>query len=214
MDLSPSSGRFNRSLESRQASFYPQGSVPRAMPVQGPPYVYLYPQPGYQSIACIPGQYALHAQPISRNSSLISEQRSASSIGQPQISSMTPSISRTYTPQPKANSTPFPAFTTPSARAHWPPIITSTPTPPPTISTPQHARTSTACVSGKTREQHHVALQERLKKAAEADSSRRLSRGEKDAKTVKSKLKEEQKAKEEAAPLRGLCRERRKSWSV
>jgi translation initiation factor 4G len=198
MDLSPPSGSFNRSLESGQAGFYPQGF---AMPVQSSPYKYpqMYqnqdmppqsPQPGYQPFAYIPGQYDPHAQPISRNSSPISEQRPASSIGQPQTPSMTPSISRTYTPQPNLNSTPSlafprptrksativikrpdgeaidvesfkpPAVSTPSSQARRPPTITPTPMSPSTVSTPQHARTSSASVGGKTPEQIRREFQE------------------------------------------------------
>jgi hypothetical protein len=92
IDLSPPSGSFNRSLESRQASFYPQGFDPQAITKQYYPYKYpqiyqnqdippQFPRPGYQPFAHIPGQYDPHAQPISRNSSPISEQRPASSIG-------------------------------------------------------------------------------------------------------------------------------------
>jgi translation initiation factor 4G len=210
MNLSPSGDSFNRFPESRQASFYPQGFDPRATHVQGPPYKYpqMYPirdmppqspQPGYQPIAHIPGQYDPHAQPISRNSSPVSEQRPASSIGQPQTPSITPSISRTYTPQPNPNSTPFPAFTrptrksvaivikrpdgeaidvesfkalavsTPSTRVRRPPTITPTHMPPSTVSTPQHARTSSASVGGKTPEQIRRELQELV--------IRRLGRG-------------------------------------
>jgi translation initiation factor 4G len=165
-------------LRSKQASFYPQGIQPRAMPMQNATYVYtqmqlgqyiplqLPNQPGYQSSAYFPGKYAPPTtQPISRNSSPISEQRPAAIIGQPQTPSMTPSISYTYTPQPKAISTPLPTFRRParksaaiiikrpdseaidvesfkaptlptqSAQTRPPPVVTPTPTPPSKSST-------------------------------------------------------------------------------
>jgi translation initiation factor 4G len=171
---------FQVDPRSKQASFYPHGIQPQAMPMpmQNAPYVYtqmqlgqykpLQPpnQPGYQSSAYFPGKYAPQTtQPISRNSSPISEQRPAVIIRQPQPPSMTPSMSYTYTPQPKAISTPSPTFRrparksaaiiikrpdseaidvesfkaptppTPSAQARPPPVVTFTPTPPSKSST-------------------------------------------------------------------------------
>jgi translation initiation factor 4G len=233
MDLSPCSGDFNRFLTSKQASFYPQATFdPRGMSMPNAPYMYPQmqqmqymppqsPQPGYQQPnAYIPGQYAPQGQPMSRNSSQMSEQRPASSMGQPQTPSMTPSVSHTHTPQPKANPTPSPAFTRPtrksaaivikrpdgeaidvesfkapaspaaSARARTPPVIASTPTPPPKSSTPQHARTDSAAVSGKTQEQIRLEIQEKVKKAAETD------------KAVADQAKAEEEAKAAEAKLK------------
>jgi len=241
MDLSPCSGDFNRFLTSKQATFYPQGFDPRAMPMQNAPYMYPQmqymggpppqsPQPGYQQPnSYIPGQYAPQTQPMSRNSSQMSEQRPASSMGQPQTPSMTPSVSHTHTPQPKANPTPSPAFTRParknaaivimrpdggaidvesfkapaspalSTRARTPPVIASTPTPPPKSLTPQHARTDSAAAGGKTQEQIRLEIQEKVKKVAEADKAvADQAKAEEDAKAAEAKLKEEEKAKEEA----------------
>ena len=242
MDLSPCSGDFNRFLTSKQATFYPQPFDPRAMAMQNAPYMYPQmqqmgysmppqsPQPGYQQPnAYIPGQYAPQGQPMSRNSSQMSEQRPASSMGQPQTPSMTPSVSHTHTPQPKANPAPSPAFTrptrksaaipikrpdgeaidvesfkapaspAPSARARTPPVIASTPTPPPKSSTPQHARADSAAVSGKTQEQIRLEIQEKVKKAAEAEKAvADQAKADEEAKAAEAKLKEEQKAKEEA----------------
>jgi translation initiation factor 4G len=78
-------------------------------------------------------------------------------------------------------------------RARTPPVIASTPTPPPKPSTPQqHARTDSAAPAGKTTEQIRLEMMEKVKKAAEADKV------DEAAKAAEAKLKEEEKAKEEA----------------
>ncbi len=242
MDLSPCSGDFNRFLTSKQAGYYGPPYDPRTMPMQNAPYMYpqmgpmgfmggppASPQPGYQQTnTYIPGQYAPQAQPMSRNSSQMSE-RPASSMGQPQTPSLTPAVSHTHTPQPNANPTPSPAITrptrksaaivikrpdgeaidvesfkapaspAPSVRARTPPVIASTPTPPPKSSTPQHARSDSAAVGGKTQEQIRLEIQEKVKKAAEADKAiADQAKADEDAKAAEAKLKEEQKVKEEA----------------
>jgi translation initiation factor 4G len=243
MDLSPCSGDFNRFLTSKQASYgYPPQQYDPRMSMQNAPYMFpqmqgmgymsgppASPQPNYQQPNYIPGQYAPQGQPMSRNSSQMSEQRPASSMGQPQTPSMTASVSHPHTPQPKANPTPSPVFTrttrksaaivikrpdgeaidvesfkapaspAPSARARTPPVIASTPTPPPKPATPQHARTDSAAIGGKTQEQIRLEIQEKVKKAAEADKAvADQAKAEEDAKAAEAKLKEEQKAKEEA----------------
>lgn len=198
--------------------------------MQGGPYIYPQmqfmnpppqsPQPGYQQPSYISGQYAPQAQPMSRNSSQMSEHRPASSMGQPQTPSITPAT-HAHTPQPKPNSAASPAFArpprksaaivikrpdgealdveafkapaspTPSNRTRTPPVIASTPPPPPKPSTPQHARTDSAAV--KTQEQIRLEVMEKVKKAAEADKL-----ADSQAKAAEAKLKEEEKAKEEA----------------
>lgn len=128
------------------------------------------PQPGYQQ-PFIPGQYNAAPQPqaMSRTSSQISE-RPNSSLGQPQTPSMPPSAMH-HTPQKPAATTPSafqrtvrrsaaiiiknpdgdivklpvskpPASPAPSnVSSKTPPVVVSTPTPPPKSVTPQHART-------------------------------------------------------------------------
>ncbi|KAF8865861.1 hypothetical protein BDZ45DRAFT_579508 [Acephala macrosclerotiorum] len=133
MDLSPSSGDFDRFLTMKQ-SYYTQPPYDARMPMQGAPYMYPHvanmgympapqsPQPGFQmpnnyQPTYVPGQYATQAQPMSRNSSQMSEQRPASSMGQPQTPSMTPSISHANTPQPKPASTPSNTFSKPARKS-------------------------------------------------------------------------------------------------
>ncbi|EPQ64525.1 hypothetical protein BGT96224_5158B [Blumeria graminis f. sp. tritici 96224] len=75
----------------------------------GPPQS---PQPGYQQPHYTPGQYAPQAQQMSRNSSQMSEQRPASSMGQPQTPSIPP-VSHPLTPQTKSIPKPAASFTRP-----------------------------------------------------------------------------------------------------
>lgn len=115
-------------------SYYTQPPYDARMPMQGAPYMYPHvanmgympapqsPQPGFQmpnnyQPTYVPGQYATQAQPMSRNSSQMSEQRPASSMGQPQTPSMTPSISHANTPQPKPASTPSNTFSKPARKS-------------------------------------------------------------------------------------------------
>jgi translation initiation factor 4G len=122
MDISPEGGGFEQFLTmSQQQNFqgYPPPFDTRmGMPMQQAPYMYpamgqmnaymnappQSPQPNFQQpSAYIPSQYGAQTQPMSRNSSQMSEQRPASSMGgQPGTPSMTPSVSNTHTPQPKA----------------------------------------------------------------------------------------------------------------
>ena len=238
MDISPEGGGFDQFLTMRQQQNYgfpPQAYADRmGMPMQTAPYMFPQmqymngapqaQQPGYQQPnAYIPGQYAPQAQPMSRNSSQVSDQRPASSLGgQPQTPSMAPA--HTLPPQPKASPEPS-AFTRPTRksaaivikkpdgealnvenlkapaspalrdRARTPPVIASTPTPPPKASTPQqHARTDSAAL--KSQEQVRLEIMEKVKKAAEAtESAPKAGDGAKEA--ADAKLKEE-KAKEEA----------------
>jgi translation initiation factor 4G len=131
IDLSPASLDFDRFLTLKQGypNYQAQGFDPRGMPAMagaayypqmqfmqgGPPPQ--SPQPGYQQPNYIPGQYG--PQPMSRNSSQMSDQRPASSMGQPQTPSMTPSVSHSHTPQPqqKANATPSNSFSRPPRKS-------------------------------------------------------------------------------------------------
>jgi translation initiation factor 4G len=245
VDISPASGGFERLLTMTNQNYngYNQPYDHRGMPMANAPYMYPQvqqmgymtgppqsPQPVYQQPhAYIPGQYAPQGQPMSRNSSQMSEQRPASSMGQPQTPSMTPSASHSHTPQPKANPISSPAFTrptrksaailikkpdgdvvnveslkapgspapsNPSTRARTPPVIASTPTPPPKPSTPQHARTESAVPNSKTADQIRLEVMEKVKKAAEADKlAETKAKAEEAAKAAEAKLKEEEAAK-------------------
>ncbi|KAF4632122.1 hypothetical protein G7Y89_g6006 [Cudoniella acicularis] len=235
LDLSPASNDFDRFLTMRQNYYPTQAFDPRGMPMQATPYMYPQmqymsgpppqsPQPGYQQPnSYIPGQYAPQPQPMSRNSSQMSDQRPASSMGQPQTPSMTPA-SHPHTPQPKPNpqspafSRPTrksaaivikrpdgetidieafkaPASPAPSNRARTPPVIASTPTPPPKSATPQHARTDSNAPAGKTQEQIRLEVMEKVKKAAAAESE---AKAQEAAKAAEEKAKEEERLKAEA----------------
>jgi translation initiation factor 4G len=247
IDLSPASLDFDKYLTYRQGgyqNYQAQGFDPRGMPMQGAPYMYPQmqymqpgppqsPQPGYQQPnAYIPGQYAPQPQPMSRNSSQMSDQRPASSMGQPQTPSMTPSVSHPHTPQPppKANASQSSSFSRParksaaiiikrpdgealdveafkapaspalSSRTRTPPVIASTPTPPPKSFTPQHARSDSAAVKSKEQIQKEVleavkqkAAAEKLDKAADTQA-----KADEAAKAAEDKLKEEERAKADA----------------
>ncbi|TVY49882.1 Eukaryotic translation initiation factor 4 gamma [Lachnellula occidentalis] len=122
IDLSPASVDFDRFLTMQQGGYpnYQPQFDPRGMPMMAP-YTYPQmafmqptpqsPQPGYQQPnAYQPGSYAPQPQPMSRSASQMSaDQRPASSMGQPQTPSMTPSVSHPHTPQPAAKATARPA---------------------------------------------------------------------------------------------------------
>jgi translation initiation factor 4G len=138
MDISPEGGGFEQFLTMSQQQNFP-GYPPQfdnrmggGMPMQQAPYMYPQmaqmgymtgppqsPQPNFQQPnAYIPGQYGAQAQPMSRNSSQMSEQRPASSMGgQPGTPSITPSVSSSHTPQPKAAPAASPAFTRPTRKS-------------------------------------------------------------------------------------------------
>ncbi|KAH8683129.1 hypothetical protein BGZ60DRAFT_427593 [Tricladium varicosporioides] len=239
IDLSPAVGNdFDKFLTIRQ-NYYPQGFDPRGMPMGAPPYIYPQmqymnpppqsPQPGYQQPNYIPGQYGAQPQPMSRNSSQMSDNRPASSMGQPQTPSMTPA-SHPHTPQAKPNpqspafSRPTrksaaivikrpdgeaidieafkaPASPAPSNRARTPPVIASTPTPPPKSATPQHTATKGA-VPAKTKEEIQLEIKQRVKEAAEAeklaDAQKQAEEAAAAAKAAEEKAKEEERARLEA----------------
>jgi len=244
LDISPEGGGFDQFLTSRQQQNY--GGYPpqfndRMMPMQnmqGAQFMYPQmqfmhpppqsPQPGYQqpNAAYVPGQYGPpQAQPMSRNSSQMSEHRPASSMGQPQTPSMTP-VSHSHTPQPKAapaspafarparksaaiiikrpdgevldtDNLKAPASPAPRDRTRTPPVITSTPTPPPKPSTPLHNRTDSAAI--KSKDQIQKEVKEAVARAAQDKSDSELAKAEEDSKAAAAeKAKAEEKAKEEA----------------
>jgi len=250
IDLSPEAGGFDQFLTRHQQpnhyGGYPQQGYNDRMqyPMNGgPPMMYgqmqnmgynigppQSPQPGYQQ-PYVTGQYG-QAQPMSRNSSQMSEHRPASStgMGQPGTPSMAPAVAHgNHTPQPKPSPAPNPSFSRPSRksaaivikrpdgealdveklkapaspalkdRARTPPVIASTPTPPPKSATPQHARTDS--VAAKSTQQIQQEILEKVKAAAAADNERIETQAKADAEAKaanEAKAKEEEKAKLEA----------------
>lgn len=180
------------------------------------------PQPGYQQY--IPGQYNNQAPSMSRNSSQISEQRPTSSMGGPQTPSMTPAVVSSHTTQ-KAPSTPSafvrakksaaivikrpdgealdigalktPVSPAPTQRTQTPPVVASTPTPPPAkVATPQHNRTDSAAVVGKSQEQIQKEIREKVAAAAGNKASESKDTAAEDAaKAAELKQKEDEKVK-------------------
>ncbi|TVY84299.1 Eukaryotic translation initiation factor 4 gamma [Lachnellula suecica] len=129
IDLSPASVDFDKFLTAQKQGGFPtyqQGYDPRGMPYgMGYPQMQFMngmppqsPQPNYQQPNYVPGQYA--SQQMSRNSSqMSSDQRPASSMGQPQTPSMTPSVSHPHTPQPpaKVNAAPATVYSRPPRKS-------------------------------------------------------------------------------------------------
>lgn len=176
------------------------------------------PQPGYQQ-PFIPGQYNAvpQTQAMSRTSSQISE-RPNSSLGQPQTPSMQPSVVHS-TPQASKPATPAyqrtqrksaaiviknadgevvqlpgtkptSAAATPSAQT--PPVVVSTPTPPPKSATPQHARAESKASSEAVK-----AFQEKVRLAAEEESAKRETAAKADEPKAVEEVKVEEKKVEE-----------------
>lgn len=207
---------------------------PGMMPMGGPPSFqypqvgYMHPvppqspQPGYQQ-PYIAGQYAQQAQPMSRNSSQMSEHRPASSMGQTQTPSMTPSTSLTPQPKPATQASAFsrparksaaivikrpdgdvlnveaikaPASPAPSNRTRTPPVIaSSTPTPPPKSATPQHARADS--LATKSAEEIRQEMQEKVKKMAAGGDKIDEAKNEEATKAAEAAAAAEAKLKEE-----------------
>ena len=242
IDLSPEGGGFDQFLTRHQQpnhyGGYPQQGYNDRMqyPMNGgPPMMYgqmqnmgynigppQSPQPGYQQ-PYVTGQYG-QAQPMSRNSSQMSEHRPASStgMGQPGTPSMAPAVAHgNHTPQ-KSSPAPNSSFSRPARksaaivikrpdgealdveklkapaspalkdRARTPPVIASTPTPPPKSATPQHTRTDSA--APKSTQQIQQEILEKVKAAAAADNEKVETEAKADA---EAKLASEAKAKEE-----------------
>ncbi|ORY69961.1 uncharacterized protein BCR38DRAFT_481117 [Pseudomassariella vexata] len=174
LDLRPETGNFERLLTKVQQ--YPYN--PQFDPMRGPmPNYNMYgpmvhgqphsPSPGFQAPYPAPGQYNPQGgQPMSRNSSQVSEQRPASSTGQnqppqgtpqPHLAQVKPAVvsSPQFTRPNKRVSAAItiknpsdgavvdlqklkaPASPAPSVQSKTPPVIASTPTPPPKPSTPK-----------------------------------------------------------------------------
>jgi translation initiation factor 4G len=164
-------------------------------------------------------------QPMSRTSSQMSE-RPNSSLGQQQTSTIPPVAALSHTPQPKPAvvaspaiqrnvrksaaipiktpdgevlqlpSVKPPASPAPSTRSGTPPVVTSTPTPPPKSMTPQHNRTDSATI--KSQEQIRLEFKEQTKKAAEADVKAADTKSQDDEAAAEAKANEAARAAEEA----------------
>ncbi|KAI9646893.1 hypothetical protein NHQ30_004893 [Ciborinia camelliae] len=237
IDFSPGSGNFDKYLTMKQNFNAYAQPYPSMMPMGGPPSFqypqvgYMHPvppqspQPGYQQPSYIPGQYAPQAQPMSRNSSQVSEHRPASSMGQAQTPSITPSTSHTPQPKPATQASAFsrparksaaivikrpdgdvlnvdaikaPASPAPSNRTRTPPVIaSSTPTPPPKSATPQHARTDS--LATKSAEEIRQEMQEKVKKMAEGGDKVDEAKNAEAAKAAEAAAAAEAKLKEEKA---------------
>lgn len=211
INLSPESGNFEKLLTAKKqmGQMYPQQFDPyTGRPYSMPGFPQAYGgQPAYMNQpppASGPGfgqQFSPYqqgppgAQPMSRNSSQVSE-RPSSSAGHSQapLIAQTPTqrssqptppavVQGTTRPAPKPSKkivikTPggeildldkIKAPPSPAAASHvsTPPVIASTPTPPPKPSTPLHTRTDSASVAGsKTAEQIKSEFAERVRKTA------------------------------------------------
>ncbi|KAK0099998.1 hypothetical protein ONS96_007941 [Cadophora gregata f. sp. sojae] len=82
-----------------------------------------------------------------------------------------------------------PASPAPSQRARTPPVIASTPTPPPKSATPQHARTESSTPQ-KTQEQIRLEIVEKVRKSKEEEDAANSAKV-----AAEAKLKEEEEAK-------------------
>ncbi|ATZ48463.1 hypothetical protein BCIN_03g06810 [Botrytis cinerea B05.10] len=213
---------------------HPYGPYP-GMPLMGGPPTFQYPQAGYMhpgppqspqpgyNQPYIAGQYTQQApQPMSRNSSQMSEHRPASSMGQNQVPMITPSTSHTPQPKPVAQNTfsrptrksaaivikrpdgdvlnvdaiKAPASPAPSNRTRTPPVIaSSTPTPPPKSATPQHTRTDS--LATKSAEEIRQEMQEKVKKMAAGGDKVDEAKNEEAAKAAEAAAAAEAKLKEE-----------------
>jgi translation initiation factor 4G len=97
-----------------------------------------------------------------------------------------------------------PASPAPSNRARTPPVIASTPTPPPKSATPQHNRTDSSAPT-KTSDQIKAEIAEKVRKAAASDkadteklAAETKAKAEEAAKLAEEKKQAEEKAKAEA----------------
>ncbi|KFY53749.1 hypothetical protein V497_08259 [Pseudogymnoascus sp. VKM F-4516 (FW-969)] len=192
----------------------PYAMYPQMQYMQGMPGQPQSPQPGYQQ-PFIPGQYQNQPQPqaMSRTPSQMSE-RPNSSLGQPQTPSMPPSVIH-QTPQPKTATTPStfqrttrrsaaiviknpdgdivklpsakpPASPVPSNHSSkTPPVVVSTPTPPPKAATPQHARTDS-----KRDETVMQEFKDRVRRAAEGEDAKASDAEGTDSEAAKPKAAE------------------------
>lgn len=216
INLSPESGNFEKLLTAKKqmGQMYPQQFDPytgRPYSMPGFPQAYggqpAYmnqpppaPGPGFGQQFTPYQQGPPGAQPMSRNSSQVSE-RPSSSTGHSQapLTAHTPTqrsaqptppavVQGTSRPAPKPSKkivikTPggeildldkIKAPASPAAASHvsTPPVVASTPTPPPKPATPVHARTDSASVTGgKTAEQIKSEFAERVRKTAEGSEA-------------------------------------------
>jgi len=175
-----------------------------------------------------PSSYPPQGQAMSRNSSQMSEQRPPSSMAQPQapaissnVAQNTPMVAQSpsFTRKPRVSAAiaikrpdgetldvenlKAPNSPAPSSQTKTPPVIASTPTPPPKSATPQltqHARKD----SVKTSEQIKSELAEKIQKAKAGDAkagdakpAESQAKDEEPVKTADAQVKEDDKVKEE-----------------
>ncbi|KAG4438128.1 hypothetical protein IFR05_006408 [Cadophora sp. M221] len=169
-----------------------------------------------------PGQYNGGGQSMSRNGSQMSERPASSmgQPGTPSMAPVS-HAQHTPQPKPNTPASPAfarptrksaaivikrpdgealdigsfkaaPASPAPSQRSRTPPVIASTPTPPPKSATPQHTRTDSAAPH-KTQEQIRLEIVEKVRKSKEEEDAVNSAKV-----AAEAKLKEEEKAKEEA----------------
>ncbi|EFX02624.1 eukaryotic translation initiation factor subunit [Grosmannia clavigera kw1407] len=208
-DLSPTSGNFERLLTARKQTYQPypgqynnQGMMGYAGygQVSYMPGPQQSPGPAYAP-AYVPNPYAPPGpQPMSRNSSQVSE-RPNSSTGQGQVVSAGPGVGASVAGVPKSapngpsfviprksaaiiiknaqgeiqdfNALKAPASPGPNVPvSKTPPVIASTPTPPPKSVTPSHSRAESTAAAAKTAEQLRNEFKEQVRKTAEVEGEK------------------------------------------
>lgn len=244
MRFPPMPGSFDPSLTGCDQQFYPpphnQQYDPRAMPQH---YMYSMPgqahspAPNFQAPFNGPPQ-TFAPQPMSRTQSQASEPRPTSSTGQtpqqanPQLTKPVVASSPQFTKPPKKsavtirnangdivdlNALKAPTSPAPSTQSKTPPVIASTPTPPPKSATPKtsapaHTRTDSTATKTQAEVQNEfkekiarqIAADEKAKedesKAAETKAAETKAAEEKaaeEARAAEEKAKEEEKLKQE-----------------
>ncbi|ETS76378.1 hypothetical protein PFICI_11765 [Pestalotiopsis fici W106-1] len=226
---------FDPSLtgHNKQQGYYgPPGTFdPRAMPQQ---YMYNMPQPhspgpNFQTPYTGPPP-AFVPQPMSRTQSQASETRPTSSTGQtpqpvnPQLNKQAPLVAASpqfVKPVRKSgaitirnangeavdfNALKAPASPAHSAQSKTPPVIASTPTPPPKSTTPKvnapaHNRTDSAATKTSAEVQNEfkekIARQMADEKAKQEEAKAAETKAAEEARAAEEKAKEEEKLKEE-----------------
>lgn len=203
---------------------YPQMSQMGGPPPQSPQPGYQN-MPAQQA-PYVPGQYAPIAQPMSRSGSQVSERPNSSMGHPPTPSMPPAVALQSHQPPKPATQarsefrlprksaaiqiknpdgeilelsklpTKVPASPAPSARTSTPPVVVSTPTPPPKPTTPQVARTDSP--AAKTAEQKISEFKSQISKAVSSENQTpEVKSGEEDA-AAKAAKDAESKQKEEA----------------
>lgn len=211
----PFPGQDTRGMNMGQMPYvYPQMSHMAGYPPPPSPQPH-FQQPSQYT----PGQYNAGGQSMSRNGSQMSERPASSmgqpgtpsmapashTQHTPQAKPNTPASPAFARPTRKSAAIVIkrpdgealdigsfkaaPASPAPSQRARTPPVIASTPTPPPKSATPQHARTESSTPQ-KTQEQIRLEIVEKVRKSKEEEDAANSAKV-----AAEAKLKEEQDAK-------------------